>query len=338
MRRDVAGRPPRWWLGAPPSVGSPHSAPAADVDAVAQADLIRSGAPRRRRRSWWTPRSPASRPSTRSSTPWCASGSSAPVPRPRPPRRARRPFRGVPFLLKDLSAEIARRAALRGHAVPPRRAVPGAVHRRSSRAASSTPGSSSSAAPTPPSSGLLPTTEPATYGPTHNPWKRRDTRPAARAEARPPRSRAAWSRSRTRTTAAARSASPRRAAGSSASSRPAGRVPDGTELNEISNFLVCRARRHAHRARHRGGARRHRRPPPRRCRTRADSRSPRSRRRSDAIRARLRIGFLDADPTGTATVHAGVRHRGHGHGAAPRVDWGTTSSRRSRRRGRTPTR
>ena len=116
------------------------------------------------------------------------------------------PFKGVPFLLKDLGAAFAGQPlhmgmqAAQGRRTSARRSTP------SSPSASATPASSRSARRTRPELGILPTTEPEAYGATKNPW---DTTapPAAPAAARPPRSPPASCRWRTPTTAAARSGS-----------------------------------------------------------------------------------------------------------------------------------
>ena len=125
------------------------------------------------------------------------------------------PFRGVPFLVKDLAIPMAGEPAHEGMRALKEAGWTSPRSRATSPAAGRRPGSSSSAARTRPSSGSCRrpsprrTGRPATRGtPT--------ARPAGRVAGRRPRSRAGWCRPRTRATAAVRSASPPRAAGSSA--------------------------------------------------------------------------------------------------------------------------
>ena len=122
------------------------------------------------RSNWSRPRSSASNDSTASSTRWSmrwfdharevAAGDDLPD----------GPFRGVPFLLKDLSAHYAGQPLTNGNvALREAHADLDRPTRRSCRG-SAPPASSRSAAPTAPSSGSVPVTEPVAYGPTRNPW------------------------------------------------------------------------------------------------------------------------------------------------------------------------
>ncbi len=121
------------------------------------------------------------------------------------------PFRGVPFLLKDLGAELAGTPFNEGMAFSGDylSTVTQALTQRYIDAGFVICGKTNT-----PELGILPTTEPrasdrrATRGTP-------GTRPAAPRAVRPPRSRRAWCRRRTPTTAAAPSAFPPRAAASS---------------------------------------------------------------------------------------------------------------------------
>ena len=167
---------------------------------------------RRARRSWSRPRS-----SARARQPRAERG------HPRALRRGAEaaadalpdgPFKGVPFLLKDLGAAFAGQPLHMGMRVLKdadfRAPVDTYLAQRFRAAGFVTIGKTNT-----PELGILPTTEPDAYGATRNPWDTSEHR-AARAAARRRRSPPASSRSPTPTTAAARSASRPAAAASSA--------------------------------------------------------------------------------------------------------------------------
>ena len=186
------------------------------VDALGLAGLVRRATPADSRRG-----DRAARRGTRGST-RCHEAL-----RPRAPGHRRGlpdgPFRGVPFLMKDLTASIAgvphdaRLALLRGHAAPHR-------GQRARARASSAPGSSSSGAPTRASSGCRSRASPCCTGPRATRGIPRAS-PAARAAARRPPSARACCRWRTPPTASAPSAPPPRAAASWGSSPRARATP-----------------------------------------------------------------------------------------------------------------
>ena len=178
-----------------------------------------SGTGRRARWSWSTPRSSASRRSTRELNAVihqlfdeAREAAAGELPDG--------PFRGVPFLLKDLGARVRRRAAPHGHAAAQGRRLPLARRHLPRRALQrgrlrhdrqdEHPGARDPADDR--AEGVR--ADAATPGTPH-------ARRAARAAARRPRSPRAWSRSPTPTTAAARSASRPASAASSGSSRRA---------------------------------------------------------------------------------------------------------------------
>ena len=271
------------------------------------------------------------------------------------------PFRGVPLLLKDLSAEIEGETLYEGmrflrdadHHATRTDALAPPLPRRRLRRARPHQHARDRAAARPPS-------------PTRT--ARRTTRgspatpPAGRAAARRPRSRAAWSRSRTRTTAAARSASRRRAAGSSGSSRRAAAcrpAPTSTRSRTSSSASTsCRARcatpprsstSPARRASVGASRARRRRRGPFAAEVGADPGSPAHRvprRRSRPARAALHPECVTAvtdgrapprvaRPPRRAVVPAAVgRRRGRWSGSAPSGrpsarTWSTTGPRRS---------
>ena len=123
------------------------------------------------------------------------------------------PFQGVPIVVKDLDGTLAGTPYHAGNKLlKERNYVPSTtsyLFEKLEPAGFVIVGKTNT-----PEFGLMTTTEPEAYGPTHNPW---DTSvpPAGRVAARRPRSRAAWCRSRTRATAADRFAFPRATAASS---------------------------------------------------------------------------------------------------------------------------
>jgi amidase len=126
------------------------------------------------------------------------------------------PLSGVPFLVKDLVVEIAGvpfhegSRFLSDHVST----YDSEIVRRWRRAGLVILGKTNC-----PEFGMVPATEPLSAGATRNPWTSAD-RPAAHPEARPRPSRRAWSRSRTATTPAGRCNPRRRRAACSGSSRP----------------------------------------------------------------------------------------------------------------------
>ena len=158
----------------------------------------------------------------------------------RRPSRPTGPFKGVPFVVKDLvCARRATRRTTRGCASCATSAS-APTPTRGSRRASARRASCSSARPTRPSSASCrrpsrrPTGPRATRG-------TRTTRPAARAAARPRPWRRAWCRSGTPATAAARSASRPRAAGWSGLKATRARVsmaPLGDFIGGLATELV----------------------------------------------------------------------------------------------------
>jgi hypothetical protein len=141
------------------------------------------------------------------------------------------PFRGVPFLLKDLYTSFAGQTLSNGNRALKAAAVVEAADTtlvaRYKAAGLVIAGRTNS-----PEIGSLPTTQPMAWGPTRNPWDPTRT-PGGRAAARRRRWPPGWSRSPTPPTAGAASASPPLRAGSSVSSRaraasasaPCGRRP-----------------------------------------------------------------------------------------------------------------
>ena len=133
------------------------------------------------------------------------------------------PFRGVPFLLKDLGAHSAGDPMYEGmgflREVGWVEEEESHLARRFREAGFVFFGKTNT-----PELGILPTTEPLAFGATKNPWdpSRRRAAPAA---APPPRWPRAWWRRHTPTTAAAPSASRPRAAGWWGSSPRAGACP-----------------------------------------------------------------------------------------------------------------
>ena len=150
------------------------------------------------------------------------------------------PFRGVPFLLKDLGAELAGTPFNEGldfsgdyRSTRDPGADP-ALHRRRA--------SSSVARRTRPSSGSCRRPSRGASGRRGTPGTR-STRPAGPRGARPRPWRRAWCPRRTPTTAGGRSGSRRRAAAWSGSSRPAGPQLAGAQLRRPDGRARRRARR-----------------------------------------------------------------------------------------------
>ena len=80
------------------------------------------------------------------------------------------PFRGVPFVLKDLTRALGGRPVPRGHGVPQGPRLDGGRATPPSRPASGAAGLVIVGKTNTPELGILPTTEPLAYGPTRNPW------------------------------------------------------------------------------------------------------------------------------------------------------------------------
>lgn len=214
------------------------------------------------------------------------------------------PFRGVPLLLKDLSAEIEGETLFEGmrflrdadhHA-----SRTDALARRFLDAGFVVLGRTNT-----PEIGLLPTTEPDSYGPTHNPWKTGHSPGGSSGGS------AAAVASGMVAVAHANDGGgsiriPASCCGLVGLKPTRGRVPTGTDLNEVSNFLVCE---HVVTATVRDtaavldvtGA----------PRAVGATRAPTPRGPfGDEVGidpGRRRIGFLDADPTGTSALHPECR-------------------------------
>ncbi len=210
------------------------------------------------------------------------------------------PFRGVPLLLKDLSAYVADEPLHEGmrflRDAQYRAPYTDAVAQRFLDAGFVVLGRTNT-----PELGILPTTEPATYGPTHNPW-RAGTTPGGSSGGS-----AAAVASRMVAVAHANDGGgsiriPASCCGLVGLKPTRGRVPHGAGLNEISNFLIAehvvtRTVRDTAAVLDVTGA-------PRRVgATRAPSTSTAYRDDVGDDPGVLRIGVLDRDPTGTATVH-----------------------------------
>ena len=210
------------------------------------------------------------------------------------------PFRGVPFLLKDLSAYVAGEPLYEGmrflRDADYRPTVTDALARRFLDAGFIVLGRTNT-----PELGLLPTTEPATYGPTHNPW-RTGTTPGGSSGGS-----AAAVASRMVAVAHANDGGgsiriPASCCGLVGLKPTRGRVPHGAGLNEISNFLIAehvvtRTVRDTAAVLDVSGA-------PRSVgATRAPHTGAAYCEDVGADPGRLRIGTLDRDPTGAATVH-----------------------------------
>jgi len=211
------------------------------------------------------------------------------------------PFRGVPLLLKDLSAGIEGETLFEGmrflRDADHHEARTDAVARRFLDAGFVVVGRTNT-----PEVGLLPTTEPESYGPTHNPWK-------------PGHSPGGSSGGSAAAVASGMVAAAHANDGGGSIRIPAsacglvglkpsrGRVPIGTDLNEISNFLICehvvtRTVRDTAAILDVTGA-------PRDVgATRAPTPHGAFAAEVDIDPGSLRIGFLDADPTGQYAVDA----------------------------------
>jgi amidase len=210
------------------------------------------------------------------------------------------PFRGVPILLKDLSCEIEGETLYEGmrflrdadyHSVRT-----DALAERFLDAGFVVLGRTNT-----PEVGHLPTTEPESYGPTHNPWRRGHTPGGSSGGS------AAAVASGMVAVAHANDGGgsiriPASCCGLVGLKPTRGRVPSGADLNEISNFLVCehvvtRSVRDTAALLDVTGA----------PRAVGASRAPTPRvpfaTEVGADPGRLRIGFLDADPTAVASLH-----------------------------------
>jgi amidase len=147
------------------------------------------------------------------------------------------PFRGVPLLLKDLSAGIEGETLFEGmrflRQADHHETRTDAVASRFLDAGFVVVGRTNT-----PEVGLLPTTEPESYGPTHNPWK------AGHSPGGSSGGSAAAVASGMVAVAHANDGGgsiriPASACGLVGLKPSRGRVPIGTDLNEISNFLIC---------------------------------------------------------------------------------------------------
>ena len=210
------------------------------------------------------------------------------------------PFRGVPFLLKDLSAQIEGETLFEGmrflREVDYHATRTDALAGRFLDAGFVVLGRTNT-----PEVGLLPTTEPDSYGPTHNPWK------AGHSPGGSSGGSAAAVASGMVAVAHANDGGgsiriPASCCGLVGLKPTRGRVPSGTDLNEVSNFLVCehvvtRTVRDTAAILDVTGAPRAVGP------TRAPTpRGPFAAEVGEAP-GRRRVGLLDADPTGTAALH-----------------------------------
>jgi len=210
------------------------------------------------------------------------------------------PFRGVPMLLKDLSAAMEGEPLYEGMRLlrdaDYRASATDALARRFLDAGFVVLGRTNT-----PEVGLLPTTEPHSYGPTHNPWKRGHTPGGSSGGS------AAAVASGMVAVAHANDGGgsiriPASCCGLVGLKPTRGRVPIGTDLNEVSNFLICehvvsRTVRDTAEVLDVTGA----------PRSVGASRAPTPRGAyADEVGidpGRRRIGFLDADPTGSSGLH-----------------------------------
>ena len=162
------------------------------------------------------------------------------------------PFRGVPFLIKDLMTAYAGEPMRCGSRlfkdfVPPEDEE---LTRRYKAAGLVIFGKTNT-----PELGVSNVTEPELFGPTRNPWNLERTPRAVRVAARRRRWPHASCRRRTPTTAAARSARRPPTAGWSGLKPSRGRNPTGPQAPDVWWGFDRRARRDAHGARLRGAAR-----------------------------------------------------------------------------------
>jgi amidase len=210
------------------------------------------------------------------------------------------PFRGVPFLLKDLSAEVEGETLFEGmrflRDAEYRSKRTDALARRFLDAGFVVLGRTNT-----PELGLLPTSEPASYGPTHNPWR------AGHSSGGSSGGSAAAVASGMVMAAHANDGGgsiriPAACCGLVGLKPTRGRVPSGGDLNETSNFLVCehvvtRTVRDTAAILDVTGA----------PRTVGATRAPTPRgpfaAEVGADPGALRIGLLDADPTGGVVLH-----------------------------------
>lgn len=210
------------------------------------------------------------------------------------------PFRGVPFLLKDLSAYMEGEPLHEGMRfladADYRPRSTDAVARRFLDAGFVVLGRTNT-----PELGLLPTTEPETTGPTHNPW-RPGTTPGGSSGGS-----AAAVASGMVAVAHANDGGgsiriPASCCGLVGLKPTRGRVPDGAGLNEISNLLIAehvvtRSVRDTAALLDVTGA------PRRSGPTRAPQTERAYREEVGIDPGRLRIGLLDRDPTGGTVIH-----------------------------------
>ncbi|MGZ4794674.1 MAG: amidase [Acidimicrobiia bacterium] len=215
------------------------------------------------------------------------------------PALADGPFRGVPLLLKDLSCEIAGETLYEGMRFL--RDADYHAHRTDALAARFLDAGFVVLGRTnTPEIGLLPTTEPESYGPTHNPWRAGHTpggssggSAAAVASGMVPAAHANDGGGSIRIPAAC--------CGLVGLKPTRGRVPSGTDLNELTNFLVAehvvtRTVRDTAAILDITGA----------PRAVGGTRAPTPRgpfaAEVGADPGTLRIGLLDADPTGSTAI------------------------------------
>ncbi len=210
------------------------------------------------------------------------------------------PFRGVPLLLKDLSCEIEGETLYEGMRFL-RDADYHATRTDALAARFLAAGFVVLGRTNTPEVGLLPTTEPDSYGPTHNPWRLGHTPGGSSGGS------AAAVASGMVAVAHANDGGgsiriPAACCGLVGLKPTRGRVPDGTDLNEISNFLICehvvsRTVRDTAAVLDVTGA-------PRSVgAARAPTPAGPFAAEVGMDPGRLRIGFLDADPTGESALH-----------------------------------
>jgi len=211
------------------------------------------------------------------------------------------PFRGVPLLLKDLSCEVEGEPLYEGMQFLKDADYRGrhtdAIAQRFLDAGFVVVGRTNT-----PESGLLPTTEPESYGPTHNPWKLGYTPGGSSGGS------AAAVASGMVAVAHANDGGgsiriPASACGLVGLKPTRGRVPTGTDFNELSNFLIAehvvtRTVRDTAALLDVTGA----------PRTNGATRAPTPARPFAAEvgqdPGRLRIGLLDHNPTDSSTIDA----------------------------------